>query len=58
MQHRIHIPKHIIHQVLLELDCAKHEVSKQQRRKPWTRYEQTRSLSLVHADYVRQDRAL
>ena len=30
---------------------AKHEVSKQKRRKPWIRYERTHCLSLVHTDY-------
>ncbi|MDR1993483.1 MAG: DDE-type integrase/transposase/recombinase [Nitrososphaerota archaeon] len=50
-KHHIYIPKHIIHQVLLELGYARHEVSKQKRRKPWIRYERTHCLSLVHTDY-------
>ena len=37
IQHHLHIPKHIIHQVLLELGYAKHEIAKQKRRKPWIR---------------------
>jgi putative transposase len=41
----------MIHRVLLELGYAKHETSKQKRRKPWIRYERTHSLSLVHTDY-------
>jgi len=51
IQHHIHIPYNIIHQVLLELGYAKHEISKQKRRKPWIRYERTHCLSLVHTDY-------
>jgi hypothetical protein len=50
-KHHIHIPKHIIHQVLLELGYTKHEVSKQKRKKPWIHYERTHYLSLVHTDY-------
>ena len=47
----LHISHNTIHRVLLELGCAKHELSKQKRRKPWIRYERTHSLSLVHTDY-------
>jgi putative transposase len=50
-EHKIRIPRHIIHEVLLELNYAKHELAKQKRRKPWIRYERTHSLSLVHMDY-------
>ena len=41
----------MIHQVLLELGYAEHEAVKQKRRKPWIRYERTRSRSLVHMGY-------
>jgi putative transposase len=37
-KHGIHIPHNLIHQVLLELEYAQHEESKQKRRKPWIRY--------------------
>jgi len=50
-KHGIHIPHNVIHQVLLELECAQHEESKQKRRKPWIRYERRHSLSLVHMDW-------
>jgi len=33
----IHIPHNMIHKVLLELEYAQHEKSKQKRRKPWIR---------------------
>jgi len=47
----ISIPHSTIHEVLLELGYAKHEESKQKRRKPWIRYERAHSLSLVHTDW-------
>jgi putative transposase len=50
-RHGIHIPHNVIHQVLLELEYAEHEESKQKRRKPWIRYERHHSLSLVHMDW-------
>jgi len=50
-RHRIHISHNAIHQVLLELEYADHEESKQKRRKPWIRYERHHSLSLVHMDW-------
>lgn len=36
---------------MLELGFAKHEKSKQKRRKPWIRYERKHSLSAVHMDW-------
>jgi transposase InsO family protein len=50
-QHQIRISHRIIHKVLRELNYAQQEPAKQKRRKPWIRYEQTHSLSLVHTDY-------
>jgi putative transposase len=32
--HDLHISHNMIHKVLLELGCARHEISKQKRRKP------------------------
>ncbi len=36
---------------MIELGFAKHDESKQKRRKPWIRYERKHSLSLVHVDW-------
>jgi hypothetical protein len=50
IKHNLHISHNMIHRVLLELGYAKHEISKQKRRKPWIRYERTHSLALQRSN--------
>ncbi|MDR0493110.1 MAG: hypothetical protein LBH74_05685 [Nitrososphaerota archaeon] len=52
------IPHNTIHKIMLAKGYASEQASKQKRRKPWIRYERDHSLSAVHLDWVRQDRAL
>ncbi|MCL2134600.1 MAG: DDE-type integrase/transposase/recombinase [Candidatus Bathyarchaeota archaeon] len=48
---KIKISHRIIHKVLIKLNYSHHQPSKQNRRKPWIRYERKHSLSLVHTDW-------
>jgi len=48
---KIIIPHRTIHTVLLNLEYAHHQPSKQKRRAPWIRYKRKHSLSLIHTDW-------
>ena len=48
---KIRIPHNTIHKVMLEFGLAKEQESKQERRKPWIRYERKHSLTAVHIDW-------
>lgn len=54
-RYKIRMPHNTIHNVLLEFGFAKHEESKQKRRKPWIRYERKHSLSAVHMDWYENE---
>lgn len=50
-RHKIKIGNNLVHDTLLKNNMAVPNIKKQQRRKPWIRYEREHSLSAGHMDW-------
>jgi len=55
VKYGIHIGNNRVHEVLLEEGLTEPDPSKQNRRRPWVRYEREHSLSAVHMDWYTAD---